>query len=93
MLNEEREKLIEARTTQEEQLAEFVERVAEKKVPVVNIDGNLEIERVHLRILNDLKPYIEDRNSMFERSQIVDLKPAEVKFYENSYLYFSYFFV
>ena len=87
MLTEEKEKLIEARNTQEEQLAEFVERVAEKKVPVVNIDGNLEIERVHLRILNDLKPYIEDRNSMFERSQIVDLKAAEVKFYENSYLH------
>ena len=87
MLEEEKEKLVEIRNTQEEQLNEFVEKIEEKKVPIVKVDGNLEIERVHLRILNQLKPYIEERNSMFERSQIVDLKAAEVKFYENSYLY------
>ena len=87
MLEEEKEKLVEMRNTQEEQLNEFVEKIEEKKVPVVKVDGNLEIDRVHLRILDKLKPYIEERNSMFERQQIIDLNPKEVKFYENSYLY------
>lgn len=87
MLEEQKEKLVEARNTQADFVDEFVEKVTEKKVPVVRIDGNLEVERVNLRILNELKPYIKLRNSMFERAQVVDLKPEEVKFYENSYLY------
>lgn len=87
MLEEQKEKLVESRTTQSEFLEEFVEKVTEKKIPVINIDGDLQVDRVNLRILAGLKPYIEERNSMFERSQIIDLKTEEVKFYENSYLF------
>jgi adenylate kinase family enzyme len=87
MIEEQKEKLVEARNTQEDALNELVEKIAEKKVPVVKVDGDLEMERVHLRVLSDLRPYIEDRNSLFERAQTVNLKASEVKFYENSYIY------
>ena len=87
MLEEQKEKLIEGRNAQSEFIEEFEEKVASMNVPVVKINGDLDIERVNLRILDKLHPFIEERNSMFERSQIVDLKPEEVKFYENSYLF------
>lgn len=87
MFEESKEKLIESRNTQADFIEDFVEKIKGFKVPVVEIDGNLEVDRVNLRILSELKPYIENRTSMFERAQIVDLKPEEVKFYENSYLF------
>jgi adenylate/nucleoside-diphosphate kinase len=87
MLEEQKEKLVESRNTQSDFLEEFLEKVGERKVPLVKVNGDLEIDRVHLRILSDLKPYMEDRNSMFERAQVIDLKAEEVKFYENSYLH------
>ena len=87
MFEESKEKLIESRNTQSDFIEEFVEKVKGNKVPVIDIDGNLTTDRVNLRILSELKPYMEDRTSMFERAQIVDLKPQEVKFYERSYLF------
>lgn len=87
MLEEAKEKLVEGRTTQADFIEEFEGKVSEMKVPVVKIDGNLDMDRVNLRILDHTKNYLEERNSMYERSQIIDLKPEEVKFYENSYLY------
>lgn len=87
MLEEEKEKLVENRNTHTEFIEGFEEKVSEMKVPVVKVNGDLEIERVYLRILAQIKSYFEERNSMYERSQVVDLKAEEVKFYENSYLF------
>jgi len=83
MLDESKEKLIESRNTQSDFCDEFIEKLKEKKVPVVKINGDLSIERVHLRVLSELKSYIEFRNSLFERSQVIELKPTAAKPNEN----------
>jgi adenylate kinase family enzyme len=52
MLDEQKEKLIESRTTQVDFLEEFKEKIAEKKVPLFTINGDLDDNRVNLRILD-----------------------------------------
>ncbi len=44
----------------------FCDTMKEKSIPVVILNGDLSSERVFARILNVLKPFIEERNSMFE---------------------------
>lgn len=87
MLEEQKEKLIEGRNTHSEFIEEFEEKVSSLNIPLFKINGDLDSERVNLRVLDKLYPFIEERNSMFERSQVVDLNPEEVKFYENSYIF------
>jgi len=89
MLDESKEKLTESRNTQSDFCDEFVEKLKEKKVPVVKINGDLPVERVHLRVLSELKSYIEFRNSLFERAQVIDLKPTAAKPNENPCLVFE----
>lgn len=65
----------------------FCDTMKEKNIPVVILNGDLSIDRVFARVLKSLKPFIEERNSIFERLQIQDLRPRDVERYERSYHY------
>jgi len=65
----------------------FCETMKEKNIPVVILNGDLTIDWVFAWIQKTLKPYIEERNSMFERLQIQDLRPKDVEKYERCYHY------
>ena len=95
MLDEAKDKLIESRNTQHE-FWTILLRISNKnsRISVVNINGDISIERVHLRVLSELKPYIEYQNSLIKRMQVMELKSTASKpnknpwlVYERSYLY------
>jgi YHS domain-containing protein len=56
-------------------------------VKVVTFNGDLNIDRVNKRILQSLKPYLEERNSLFESLQVAPLLSRDVPRYEKCYLY------
>ena len=87
MIEEKEAGLKEQRDSEEEQTNTFVEGIKERGVPVYSFNADLDIERVFKRVLSVLRPYIELRNSMFERAQITDLRDRDVERYERSYLY------
>lgn len=70
MLEEDETKLKERREADEEALAALVEGLKERNVPVITFNGDLSVERVHKRVLRTLKPWIQERNSFFERLHV-----------------------
>lgn len=87
LMNEAKQKIIDKWTQEEEEMKAFCEQMKEKNIPVIILNGDLSIDRVFARVQKSLQPYIEERNSIFERQQIQDLRPRDVEKYERSYHY------
>ena len=82
MTEEETTKLTERHQAQGEQLDELINQMKEKGVQFFLINGNFSQERVFKTILKRLKPFIQDRRSLYERFQIQEIIPRDVVRYE-----------
>ena len=56
--------------------------MSEKRISVIPIKADGNIETTHKKIRSILKNYLEEREYLYERSLPYDLKPAEVPFNE-----------
>lgn len=66
----------------------LVEKFKEEGVEVFDeIQTDISADFVHIKILDKLRPRMQLRKDLIEREQCMALKPAEVKFYEESFTY------
>ena len=88
MLDQQREALREARTSDDAFFEEFTAILKEKQVFVIDdIRADSSADFIFIKLLDRIKDNITYRKDMLERQLAQPLKPEEVKFYEKSYVY------
>lgn len=69
-------------------LEEFAEKMKENGVEVIEgINTDISADYVHIKLQDKLISRMQLRRDLIEREQAIVLKPAEVKFYEESFTY------
>lgn len=69
-------------------LDEFSEKLKENGVEVIDgINTDISADYVQIKLQDKLKSRMQLRKDLIEREQAIVLKPAEVKFYEESFTY------
>jgi hypothetical protein len=88
MVEKFREALRETRTNDETMFEEFSGVLKEKQVICIDdIKADTSPEYVHIKILDKIKDHFNARKDLIEKQLAQPLKPAEVAFYEKSYVY------
>lgn len=88
MVEKFREVLRETRTNDDTMFEEFSTVLKEKQVIVIDdIKADTSIEYIHIKILDRIKDHFVARKDLIEKQLAQPLKPAEVPFYEKSYVY------
>lgn len=69
-------------------LDELAEKLKENNVEVIDgINTDISAEYVHIKLLDKIRSRMQLREDLIEREQAQALKPADVKFYEESFTY------